>query len=207
MDDARNWIFEYQEKLLSGEIIAGKWILLLYGILTERIRSGVYLYDAKKANKAVNFIEEFCHHSEGRSDLLKLELWQKAMVSALFGVLDPQTGRRQFREVFLLVARKNGKTLLAAAIAAYVAYIDGEYGSKIYMLAPKLEQSDLCYDAFYQITQSDPELKEVTKKRTSTSRHSTRRSRRSRLIAKNQMASIRCSTSMTRWRRGQERED
>ena len=74
----------------------------------------------KKANKAIKFIENFCHHSEGRSDLLKLELWQKAIVSAIFGIVD-EGGFRQFREVFILVARKNGKTLFAAAIIAYMA--------------------------------------------------------------------------------------
>lgn len=163
----KNYIQEYYEAIQCGRIIAGKWIKILYKTLTDRIQSGRYLFDAERADKAVRFIEEFCHHSEGRQDLLKLELWQKAFVSALFGVLNPKTGRRQFREVFLLVARKNGKTLLAAAIAAYVAYIDGEYGSKIFMLAPKLEQSDLCYDAFYQISQMDEDLKEITKKRRS----------------------------------------
>ena len=66
-----------------------------------------------------------------------MELWQKAIVSAIFGILDKNTGYRQFREVFLVVARKNGKTIFAAAIMAYMAYIDGEYGAKLYCLAPK----------------------------------------------------------------------
>lgn len=96
-----------------------------------------------------------------------MELWQKAIVSAIFGILDKNTGYRQFREVFLVVARKNGKTLFAAAIMAYMAYIDGEYGAKLYCLAPKLEQADLAYDAFYQIVQQDEELSEISKKRRS----------------------------------------
>ena len=126
--------------------------------MVEGINAGDYVFDAEKAEKAITFIENFCHHSEGRSDLLKLELWQKAIVSAIFGILDKETGFRQFREVFLLVARKNGKTLFAAAIMAYMAYIDGEYGAKLYCLAPKLDQAELCFDAFYQIVQSDEEL-------------------------------------------------
>ena len=135
--------------------------------MVEGINAGDYVFDAEKAEKAITFIENFCHHSEGRSDLLKLELWQKAIVSAIFGILDKETGFRQFREVFLLVARKNGKTLFAAAIMAYMAYIDGEYGAKLYCLAPKLDQAELCFDAFYQIVQSDDELNEITKKRRS----------------------------------------
>ena len=164
---AHNYIFEYHDAITSGRIRAGKWIKAIYKILVEGIKNGEWVFDQKKANKAIKFIENYCHHSEGRNDLLKLELWQKAIVSAIFGILDKNTGYRQFREVFLVVARKNGKTLFAAAIMAYMAYIDGEYGAKLYCLAPKLEQADLAYDAFYQIVQQDEELSEISKKRRS----------------------------------------
>lgn len=162
-----NYIVEYHDKIEHGQIIAGKWIKKIYKILVDGIKSGDWDFDAKKANKAIQFIENFCHHSKGRNDLFKLELWQKAIVSAIFGILDKKTHRRQFREIFLLVGRKNGKSLFAAAIMAYVAYIDGEYGSELYCLAPKLDQADIVYDSFYKITQSEEELAEVTKKRRS----------------------------------------
>lgn len=162
-----NYIFEYQDKISKGIITAGKWIKKVYRILTEGIKNGEYIFDAKKANKAINFIESFCHHSKGRNDLLKLELWQKAAVSTIFGVLDKITGFRQFREIFLLVARKNGKSLFVAAIMAYVAYIDGPYGSELYCLAPKLDQADIVYNCFFSITQAEEELAELTKKRRS----------------------------------------
>lgn len=162
---AGNYIFDYYSAIMAGRVRVGENIKKIYKILTDGIISGAYIYKDKKAKKAIKFIENFCHHSEGRSDLLKLELWQKAIVSAIFGIIDPATGYRQFREVFLLVARKNGKTLFAAAIMAYMAYIDGEYGAKLYCLAPKLDQADLCFDAFYQIVQSEEELDRITKKR------------------------------------------
>lgn len=162
-----NYIIEYHDKIERGQIIAGKWIKKIYKILVDGIKSGDWDFDAKKANKAIQFIENFCHHSKGRNDLFKLELWQKAIVSAIFGILDKKTHRRQFREIFLLVGRKNGKSLFAAAIMAYVAYIDGEYGSELYCLAPKLDQADIVYDSFYKITQAEEELAEVTKKRRS----------------------------------------
>lgn len=162
-----NYIVEYHDKIERGQIIAGKWIKKIYKILVDGIKSGDWDFDAKKANKAIQFIENFCHHSKGRNDLFKLELWQKAIVSAIFGILDKKTHRRQFREIFLLVGRKNGKSLFAAAIMAYVAYIDGEYGSELYCLAPKLDQADIVYDSFYKITQAEEELAEVTKKRRS----------------------------------------
>lgn len=162
-----NWIFKYHEAIKKKEVIVGVWVRLSFEILTTGLLNGEWEFNEKKANKAIKFIENFCHHSEGRSDLLHLELWQKAIVSAIFGVMDKTTGYRQFREVFIIVARKNGKTLFAAAIAAYMTYIDGEYGAKVYFLAPKLDQADLVYDAFYQIVQSDDELDSITKKRRS----------------------------------------
>lgn len=162
-----NWIFKYHEAIQKKEVIVGVWVRLSFEILTTGLLNGEWEFNEKKANKAIKFIENFCHHSEGRSDLLHLELWQKAIVSAIFGIMDKTTGYRQFREVFIIVARKNGKTLFAAAIAAYMTYIDGEYGAKVYFLAPKLDQADLVYDAFYQIVQSDDELDSITKKRRS----------------------------------------
>lgn len=162
-----NWIFKYNEAIQKKEVIVGVWVRLCFEILTTGLLNGEWEFNEKKANKAIKFIENFCHHSEGRSDLLHLELWQKAIVSAIFGVMDKTTGYRQFREVFIIVARKNGKTLFAAAIAAYMTYVDGEYGAKVYFLAPKLDQADLVYDAFYQIVQSDDELDSITKKRRS----------------------------------------
>lgn len=162
-----NWIFKYHEAIQKKEVIVGVWVRLCFEILTTGLLNGEWEFNEKKANKAIKFIENFCHHSEGRSDLLHLELWQKAIVSAIFGIMDKTTGYRQFREVFVIVARKNGKTLFAAAIAAYMTYVDGEYGAKVYFLAPKLDQADLVYDAFYQIVQSDDELDSITKKRRS----------------------------------------
>lgn len=162
-----NWIFKYHEAIQKKEVIVGVWVRLCFEILTTGLLNGEWEFNEKKANKAIKFIENFCHHSEGRSDLLHLELWQKAIVSAIFGIMDKTNGYRQFREVFIIVARKNGKTLFAAAIAAYMTYVDGEYGAKVYFLAPKLDQADLVYDAFYQIVQSDDELDSITKKRRS----------------------------------------
>ncbi len=163
-----SYIHEYADAIQTGRVTVGKWIKAVYRILLDGLEQKRWFFDAKKANKAIRFIENFCHHSEGRNDLLKLELWQKAIVSAIFGIVG-ENGYRQFREVFILVARKNGKTLFAAAIIAYMAYLDGEYGAKIYCLAPKLDQADLVYDAFYQIVQSNGELSDpsLTKKRRS----------------------------------------
>lgn len=161
-----NAIFEYYQRITDGSITAGRWIKKLYALIVKGIQDGVYTYSAKKATAAIRFIEAFCTHHEGAlaPQHIKLELWQKALVSLIFGILD-KDGNRQFREIFLVIARKNGKTLLAAAIAAYCTFLDGEYGGRIYFAAPKLEQANLCFEAYHQMIEQEPELNAMAQKR------------------------------------------
>lgn len=161
-----NYIDEYKSKIDAGEIAAGKWIKLLFEKVDECLQSGIFLFDEEKAERAIKFIETFCHHCKGRNDLIHLELWQKAVISLIFGITD-KSGNRNFREVFIVTGRKSGKSLLASAIMAYMAFMDGEYGAEIYCLAPKLEQAAIVYDAFYQMLKAEPELSELAQKRRS----------------------------------------
>lgn len=153
-----NPIFDYQEAIESGAVTVGFWIRTFYAWLCRELLEGRLTYDSKRANRAIRFIETFCHHSKGRNDLLVLELWQKAFVATIFGVLDMHLNR-QFREVLLVVGRKNGKSLLAAAIIACALVIDREYGAEIYCVAPKLTQADIIYSAFWQTVKSEPDLR------------------------------------------------
>nr|WP_275564725.1 terminase large subunit [Acetatifactor aquisgranensis] len=125
-----------------------------------------YFFNAKATNKAIKFIENFCHHSKGRSDLIKLELWQKAIISVIFGIQDAEKVR-VFREIFIVIGRKNGKSLFASAIIAYMAFLEPEYGQEIYCLAPKLDQAALVYDGFHKMVKAEPELLELARKRRS----------------------------------------
>lgn len=161
-----NPIFAYQEAIESGSVTVGRWVRLFYAWLCRELLAGRLAYSAKKANKAIKFIQTFCHHCKGRDDLIVLELWQKALIATIFGVLDIN-GNRQFREVFLVVGRKNGKSLLAAAIIACALIIDGEYGAEIYCVAPKLAQADLVYSAFWQTVKNEPELRALIRPRKS----------------------------------------
>ena len=161
-----NYIQEYYYRITHGEIVVGKWIRLLYDKITAGLRDGLFYFDDRKANKAITFIENFCHHCEGRNDLITLELWQKALISLIFGIVD-ENGLRIFREVVVIMGRKNGKSILASAIIAYAAYLDGEYGAKIYCLAPKLEQAAIVYNNFQQMIDHEPELSDLAKKRRS----------------------------------------
>lgn len=159
-----NAIFAYYQGIKNGEIVVGMWIRLVYEYIVKGLESKAFFFSAKKANRAITFIEGFCHHSKGRNDLITLELWQKAAISCIFGIVD-EMGVRIFREVIIIIGRKNGKSLLAAAIIAYCLYMDGEYGAEIYCAAPKLDQADMVYRAFEQIVSSEDELQEITRRR------------------------------------------
>lgn len=161
-----NWILIYYQHIQDGTVTVGRWIQLAYKMLVEGLQAKSFYFDQKKANKAIKFIETFCRHHEGAlaPNKIVLEEWQKAFISAVFGIVDAE-GNRQFREVILEIGRKNGKTLLAAAICAYHVYLDGEYGAKVYMAAPKLAQAGLCYDAFYQMVKKEPQLDRLARKR------------------------------------------
>lgn len=159
-----SYILAYYQAIKDGSIVVGKWILLFYTYVVNGLEKNEFSFDAKKANNAIRFIENFCHHCEGRNDLLQLELWQKAAVSVIFGIVD-SAGLRIFREVVLIVARKNGKTLFAAAIVTYCIYCDGEYGAKGFCVAPKLDQADLVYSAIWQMVSQEPDLLELIKRR------------------------------------------
>ena len=163
-----NDILAYYQAITDGSVCVGHWIEAWYKQIVSGIQSGEYIFSQKKASVAIRFIEGFCRHHEGAlaPQHIRLELWQRALVSVIFGVLD-KNGLRQFREVFVVMGRKNGKTLLAAAISCYMAYLDGEYGGRIYYAAPKLDQARLCYEAFYQMIQKEPVLRDRTKRRRS----------------------------------------
>ena len=161
-----NYIFAYYQRIKDGSIIVGKWISLLYEKIVSGIEDGTYIFNQQKANRAIKFIETFCRHNKGKlaPKQFKLSLWEKAFVSCLYGIVD-ESDKRVFREVALFVGRKCGKTLLASAIIAYEAYADGEFGSEIYCIAPKLDQSDLVFSAFEFTMQKNPEFLKRSRKR------------------------------------------
>ena len=153
-----NYIFAYYQKIKDGTITVGKWVTLIYEYLVNGIQGKQFFFDQKKANAAVDWFEAHCFHTEGplAPGPLSLELWQKAMLSAIFGIVD-ENGIRQFREVVLVVARKNGKSILASGIANYVFRVEGGFGAKVFCIAPKLEQADIVYNNLWQMITLDPE--------------------------------------------------
>ena len=150
-----NWIYAYYQKVKDGSICVGEYIRLILEYLIHGLEAKDFFYDQKKADDAIDWIETHGFHTEGRlaPGPLVLELWEKAFIASLFGIVD-KDGYRQFREIVLIIGRKNGKSLLAAAIAKYVWWTGGSFGSngfgaKVYNIAPKLDQADIIYNNIF----------------------------------------------------------
>ena len=158
---AENCILKYYQKIVDGSVCVGKWIRLFYQYLVEGFEKKTFRFDAKKANSVIDWIEKHCYHTEGplAPNPLKLELWQKAAISVMYGVVDDD-GKRHFREIVLIMARKNGKSLLASAIAKY-EWQQGGYGARVFCLAPKLDQTDIIYNSIWMQTMLDPEYQKL----------------------------------------------
>lgn len=163
-----NYILTYYQQIKDGTAQVNNYVRMAYEYLVKGLETGLFRFDAKKANSQIRFIEEHCHHTEGRlaPGLFKLEIWQKAAVSAIFGIVDAK-GLRQFREVVMVEGRKCGKSLLGAAIGKCVLYNDGEYGARGFCVAPKLDQADIIYSTMWASISLDNELREKTKHRKS----------------------------------------
>jgi phage terminase large subunit-like protein len=161
-----NWILKYYQHIKDGTITTGQWIRMLYEKIIADLENRTVFFDQKKANRAINFMESFLHHSKGHlaPKLIRLEEWQKAMISCIFGLVD-KNGIRRYKEVLCVVGRKCGKSLLASGIAEYMAYADGEYGADVYFLAPRMEQTEIVFNGFWQSVSMEPSLASITKKR------------------------------------------
>lgn len=154
-----NWIYAYYQGIKNGKYTVGKWIALIYEYIVQGLQDKQFFFNAQKANDAIEWIEGHCFHTEGplAPGAIKLELWQKALLSCVYGLVD-ENDQRQFREVLLVVGRKNGKTKIASACGDY-EFRNAEYGSRVFCIAPKLEQADLVYNDIWQMVMLDPEYK------------------------------------------------
>ena len=161
-----NYILQYYQAISDGSENVGKLIKLAYEYVLDGLQDHSFYYNHKKAIRPIRFMENFVHHSKGKTGLLKLELWQKAFLSCVFGLVNGED-LRQFKEIVLSTGRKSGKTLLISGVADYILYCDEDYGKEIYFTATKKEQAELCYSAFYQTILKEPELRRLIMKRRS----------------------------------------
>ncbi len=166
-----NYILKYLKAIENGEIIVSKRVYKVYKKLENDIKNpnGRYIFDEKKAVRPIEFIERFCKHSKGEwaGKPVKLELFQKAFISALFGFVDKNTGFRKYKETLFMVARKNGKSTMLAGIALYMLIADNEPGAEIYRTATKKDQARIIFDETHNMIKQSPELNRFIKKRKS----------------------------------------
>lgn len=163
-----NYITAYNSLIQSGEIAASRRVKQVYARLAAATAdtSGEYVFDEQRASRPIAFIERFCKHSKGEwaGQSISLELFQKAYIQALYGFTD-RDGRRQYRESFFLVGRKNGKSTLLAGLALYMLTSDGEGGAEVYSTATKYAQARLLFDEAHNMIKQAPALSKHFRKR------------------------------------------
>ena len=154
-----NYIYAYYQRIKDGSEHAGQWIRLLYEYIIKGLEEKRFRFDQKRANKPIEWIETHCFHTEGplAPGPFKLELFEKALLSVMYGIVKPDEDIRQFHEILLLIGRKNGKSILGSAIADYELHEGSGFGGRIYNVAPKLEQADIIYQNTWTMIQLDPE--------------------------------------------------
>ncbi|MCM8900609.1 terminase large subunit [Caldicoprobacter algeriensis] len=164
-----NYILEYWNKIQSGEIAACKRLKQQFQKLVEELENprDPWVFDLEKANQPIEFIETFCKHSKGKwaGKPVKLELFQKAIIQAIYGFVHKETGLRRCREVFILLGRKNGKTTMLSALGLYMLVGDGEGGAEVFSIATKKDQARLVFTEACNMVSQSPALRKHLKKR------------------------------------------
>lgn len=164
------YIYQYwiSFKQNGGETLVSEKIYKLYKKLVADLQNADsdFYFDKKRAQHPIKFIEKFCHPSKGKqaNKPLKLMLWQKAMIEAIFGFVDIE-GNRKYRRVFLLIGRKNGKSAIASAIGLYMMIADQENGSQILATAAKKDQAKIIWQEAKLMVKKSPTLRKMIKAR------------------------------------------
>lgn len=157
---------KFAKEVLSGAIVAGKLQKLAVMRFNEDYNEFLlkghcrgYRFDSRAAQKVVNF---FCQlqNSQGAEGYIEPAPWQVFVLSNLFGWLDSE-GLRRFREAYIEVARKNGKSTLMAAIALYLFACDGEPGARVYAAAAKRDQADEVFLVAAEMVKTCPMLSDM----------------------------------------------
>ena len=126
----------------------------------KHIKKRKYFFDEKAANRACDFIETFCRHTKGKlaGEKFVLEDWQREIIQSIFGWKSKETKLRKFRQCFIFLPRKNGKTTLMVGIALYMLFSDGEKGAEIVSAAADKEQARLSFSIAKNMVLQEPNL-------------------------------------------------
>lgn len=169
-----NYIREYHNEIKTGRVLVSKKVRkqiekLMY-LLDHPDKNRIKQYDgtyeyfefkSEKPEKVIDFIQTFCRHIKGAEFAGKpimLELWQKAIISSLYGFVSKKTGYRRYRRLHIYVGRKNGKTLLAACLIIFELLFGGEPGAECYTGATKRDQAKIAWEMARSIIRKSPAL-------------------------------------------------
>lgn len=131
-----------------------------FNTLTGENETHTYIFDEKKGLRPIHFIEKYCKQSKGKwaGKPIKLELFQKAFIEALFGFVDKDTGLRKYKKGALFIGRKNGKSTMDSGLANYMLTKDGEGGAEIYSVATKRDQAKVVWEESKKMIKKSPVL-------------------------------------------------
>lgn len=157
---------KYFSAVCDGRIVACEKLKRQSECLLEQYaHPGEFHFDSKEAKRHTDFIETFCKLPTGKIGTpLKLELFQKARLQAIFGFVDDRD-MRQYNEVLIIEGRKNGKTTETAAVENDMLVNDGEGAPQIYNIATMLDQAKLGFNAAHKMIKQSPALSRHIKKR------------------------------------------
>ena len=156
-----NPVLEYWEAIESGRETVCAKVRKTYEKLVQDLNNSdsPYFYSPKRANHVIEFFENYCHHSKGAvgGQRVILELWEKALLAAVFGFIDIE-GNRKYREAMLIVGKKNGKSLLGSGVGLYLQVGDGEAGPEVYAVATKKDQAKIIWTEAKRMVRKSPAL-------------------------------------------------
>lgn len=163
-----NYVLQYWREIESGREIVSSRVRQLYAALARDIETprAPYIFDVERSLRPIEYIESICKHSKGKwaGKPVLLELWQKAVIAAAFGFVHEKTGARQYTRVDLFVARKNGKSTLAAGLGLYMLTSDNEGGAEVYSVATKKDQAKIIWSEAKRMAQQSPILRRLIRR-------------------------------------------
>ena len=156
----------YFSQIYDGRIVACEKMKRLSETLLNRYATPEkYHFDEDIAEHHIQFIETYCKQPTGKLGTpLKLELFQRARLQALFGFVD-DNNLRQYNECLTIEGRKNGKTTETSAVELDMLCNDKEGSPQIYNIATMLEQAKLGFTAAHKMVKQSPVLSKYVRKR------------------------------------------
>lgn len=152
----------YIKGVMSGQIVVCRWVKLAVERHVRDLKDGHERglhFDAEAGQHVIDFFQ-FLRHSKGEwaGQVVVLEDWQEFILYVVFGWMRAD-GTRRFRTAYEEVARKNGKSTIAAGVGLYLLAGDGEEGSEVYTAATKRDQARITHAEAIRMVKRSPSLR------------------------------------------------